>query len=151
MYHVFRTLASCRNKENWDVFELKIEESEKAVRRQHRESNTGHLACSQYNNRTTISPHNSLYGLFTSLYFSFKNKTNKTGRQNRQTGRQNRQTGRRTGREGNNVAHGTVIHSLLWTHIISLYMSILKVRQTWFIVSHQPFACRQAVIIHIRY
>ena len=86
MYHVFRTLASCWNKENRDVFEPKIEESEKAS--SHQESNTGHLACSQYDNQTTMSPHNPLYGLFTSLYFNLKT------RQTRQAYRTDKQAGK---------------------------------------------------------
>ena len=52
-------------KEKLDVFEAKIEESEKAGSR--RESNPGHLAWAasglplSYDNRTTPSPHNPLY------------------------------------------------------------------------------------------
>ena len=48
--------------ERLDVFEAKMEESEKASSRL--ESNSGHLAASalplSYNNRTTTSPHNPL-------------------------------------------------------------------------------------------
>ena len=61
---LLRTLASHWNKENLDVFEAKIEESEKAGSR--RESNPGHLACAasalslSYNNWTTTSRHNGI-------------------------------------------------------------------------------------------
>ena len=40
---MLRTHASCWNKEKLDIFEVKIEESEKAG--SHQESNPGHLAC----------------------------------------------------------------------------------------------------------
>ena len=132
---------------------LSWKESEKAS--SHQESNTGHfwleLPVLYHWATTTIQPPASTSSIrpFHFPLFQPQNKMNKKGVQNRQTGIQNRQTGRRTGREGINVAHGTVIHNLLWTHIISPYMSILEVRQL--IVSHQPFVCRQAVIIHIRY
>ena len=53
------------HKEKLDVFEAKIEESEKAGSR--RESHPGHLACVasalplSYDNQTTTSPHNPLF------------------------------------------------------------------------------------------
>ena len=54
---MLRTLASCWNKERLDVFDAKIEESEKAGSR--RESNPGQLGCAasalplSYDNWTT--------------------------------------------------------------------------------------------------
>ena len=59
-------------KERLDVFETKVEKSEKAGSR--RELNPGHLACAasalplSYDNRTTTSPHNPLLWLFVKVF-----------------------------------------------------------------------------------